>query len=60
MADHNLDELFQLLTRARDFPPFKALDEIEGALKLDKLRVTYRIQGGAARTITAKPRHRRA
>jgi hypothetical protein len=59
-SNHTVDELFQILVRARDMPPVRALDEIESALRLDKLRVTSRIQGGAARTITAKPRHRRA
>jgi hypothetical protein len=47
MTDRTLDALFQLLTRARDFLPLKALDEIEGAFKADKLRLTAHIRGGA-------------
>jgi hypothetical protein len=46
-SNHTVDELFQILVRARDMPPVRALDEIESALRLDKLRVTSRIQGGA-------------
>jgi hypothetical protein len=47
MTDHTLNDVFQRLVRVRDIPPLVALDGIESAMKLGKLRVTYRIRGGA-------------
>jgi hypothetical protein len=42
-SNHTVDELFQILVRARDFPPVKALREIEDHLALDKLKARYHI-----------------
>jgi hypothetical protein len=47
MANHTVDDIFQILIHARDTPPLIAQDEIENFLKLGKLRLTYRIRGGA-------------
>jgi hypothetical protein len=43
---HTVDDLFQVLVRGRDIAPVVAKDQIEEALRLDKLQVDFRIRGG--------------